>query len=175
MQGPVPPWGRMREGEGEGRRGEAGPIRSPGTTAPWQQAVGFVQNKQKSQTQNIFEGMKSADKMQLLCSKEHAEARGFLPRSCGPSLHPWPDWLPVRSPSAPLSPGEAQGGGAERAAAGELEHTLHSARKVVPPALPAPPPPQQSFLSVPPAASAPPPPPLPTGFRLLGARAQDLI
>lgn len=74
----------MREGQGEG-----GPTLSPGTTAPWQQAVGIVRNKQKSQTKNIFEGMKSADKMQL-CSKAHAEAPGLLPRSWAlppPRLH----------------------------------------------------------------------------------------
>lgn len=57
------------------------PILPPGTTAPWNEAVGIMQNKLKSQTKNILEGMKSADKMQLLCSKEHTEAQGFLPRS----------------------------------------------------------------------------------------------
>lgn len=83
-QGLAPPWGWMREGKGEG-----GPTLSPGTTAPWQQAVGIVRNKQKSQTKNIFEGMRSADKMPL-CSKAHAEARGLLPRSWAlppPRLH----------------------------------------------------------------------------------------
>lgn len=68
---------------------EGGPILSPGTTAPWHRAVGIMQNKQKSQTENIFQGMKSADKTQLLCSKEHAEAQGLL-QGPGPSRPPCP-------------------------------------------------------------------------------------
>lgn len=109
---------------------EGWPILSPGTTAPWHRAVGIMQNKQKSQTKNIFEGMKSADKTQLLCSKEQAEAQGFLPRSwalpaCGeqqvsPRLNPISaphtgppvltplDWLSSKCPSCTWSPGWTQ-------------------------------------------------------------------
>lgn len=79
---------------------------SPGTTVPWPRAVGIVQNKQKSQTKNIFEGMKSADKMQLLCSKNMLS----LPGSCqGPPCLPAHTplvLLQVQSQSVPPHKGE---------------------------------------------------------------------
>lgn len=161
---------------------------SPGTTAPWPRAVGIVQNKRKSQTKNIFEGMQSADKMQLLCSKNTLRLVGFCQGPPCLPAHTPSVLLQAQSQSALLiekqplcawDPGSAVTGGLEPARAKLEPPSTHSDKWLFSlrcpwqalclslqiPLL------FSSLLSAAPLYRSP----LPRGFRLLGAPAGDLI
>lgn len=74
QQGPITPAGSPRMQAG-------GALASLGTQSLGHELLELCRISKKAKRKiNIFEGLQNADKMRLFCSREYAEAQGFLPR-----------------------------------------------------------------------------------------------